>query len=37
MLESGFIFSDGIESDFIQINSGIEATIMLAEKGHLVV
>ncbi|WP_207659265.1 sugar kinase [Anaerobacterium chartisolvens] len=38
MPESGVIFSDGIESDYLQFNSGIEATIMLAEKrGHLVV
>jgi NAD kinase len=38
MPESGVIFSDGIESDFLQFNSGIEATIILAEKkGHLVV
>lgn len=38
MPENGVIFSDGIESDFLQFNSGIEAKIMLAEKkGHLVV
>lgn len=38
MPESGVIFSDGIESDFLQFNSGIEATITLAEKrGRLVV
>lgn len=38
MPESGVIFSDGIENDFLEFNSGIEATIMLAEKkGHLVV
>lgn len=38
MPENGVIFSDGIESDYLQFNSGIEATIMLAEKkGHLVV
>lgn len=31
-------FSDGIESDYLQFNSGIEATITVAEKrGHLVV
>ncbi len=38
MPENGVIFSDGIESDFLQFNSGIEATITLAEKrGRLVV
>lgn len=38
MPENGVIFSDGIESDFIQFNSGIEATISIAEKkGKLVV
>ncbi|MEQ8154976.1 MAG: sugar kinase [Clostridiaceae bacterium] len=38
MPENGVIFSDGIESDYLQFNSGIEATITVAEKkGHLVV
>jgi len=38
MPENGVIFSDGIENDFLQFNSGIEATIGIAEKkGHLVV
>lgn len=38
MPENGVIFSDGIESDFVQFNSGIEATISIAEKkGRLVV
>lgn len=38
MPENGVIFSDGIESDFLQFNSGIEATITVAEKkGHLVI
>lgn len=38
MPENGVIFSDGIESDFVQFNSGIEATITVAEKkGHLIV
>lgn len=38
MPENGVIFSDGIESDFLQFNSGIEATITIAEKkGKLVV
>jgi NAD kinase len=38
MPENGVIFSDGIESDFVQFNSGTEATIHLsAKRGHLVV
>lgn len=38
MAENGVIFSDGIESDFLEFNSGTRATITLAEKkGHLVV
>jgi NAD kinase len=38
MAESGVIFSDGIESDYLMFNSGIEATIAPAEKkGKLVV
>jgi len=37
MPEGGVIFSDGIESDFLQFNSGTEATVAVAErKGHLV-
>jgi len=37
MPENGVIFSDGIESDFLQFNSGTEATISVAGKtGHLV-
>jgi NAD kinase len=37
MPENGVIFSDGIESDFLQFNSGSLATISVAEKkGHLV-
>jgi NAD kinase len=37
MPETGVIFSDGIESDFLQFNSGTEATVSVAErKGHLV-
>jgi NAD kinase len=36
--ESGVIFSDGIETDFLEFNSGTQATITLAEKrGRLVV
>lgn len=38
MPENGVIFSDGIEDDYLQFNSGVEATITIAEKtGHLVV
>lgn len=38
MSENGVIFSDGIESDYLQFNSGLEAKITVAEKkGHLVV
>lgn len=38
MPENGVIFSDGVESDFLQFNSGIEATITVAEKkGQLVI
>lgn len=38
MPENGVIFSDGVESDYLSFNSGITATISLAEKqGHLVV
>jgi NAD kinase len=38
MPENGVIFSDGIETDCLQFNSGLEARITLAEKkGHLVV
>lgn len=37
MPENGVIFSDGIESDFLDFNSGAEATITISErKGHLV-
>lgn len=38
MAESGVIFSDGIESDFLEFNSGAQAIITTAEKkGQLVV
>jgi len=38
MPENGVIFSDGVEQDFLQFNSGIEATICVAaKKGYLVV
>lgn len=37
MPENGVIFSDGIESDFLEFHSGTEATIAIAgKKGHLV-
>lgn len=38
MPENGVIFSDGVENDFVTFNSGVEATITLAEKkGKIVV
>lgn len=38
MGENGVIFSDGIEKDYLEFNSGMEATISLAaKKGNLVV
>ena len=38
MSEYGVIFSDGIESDFLNFNAGSRAVITVAEKkGHLVV
>lgn len=38
MPERGVIFSDGIEADFLEFNSGTEASITLAaERGRLVV
>jgi NAD kinase len=38
MPEHGVIFSDGIEDDFLEFNSGTQAVITIAdEKGHLVV
>ena len=38
MAGNGVIFSDGIESDFLEFNSGMRATFRVAEKsGHLVV
>jgi len=38
MPENGVIFSDGIESDFLEFNSGTQALITLAEKkGYLVI
>lgn len=38
MPENGVIFSDGIESDFIEFNSGTLALISVADKkGHLVI
>ncbi len=38
MPEKGVIFSDGIEDDYIEFNSGTEVTITVAEKqGNLIV
>jgi hypothetical protein len=37
MPENGVIFSDGIEADFLQFNSGTEACIGIAERrGQLI-
>lgn len=37
MPENGVIFSDGIESDYLAFNSGVEATVSVAERvGRLV-
>ncbi len=37
MPENGVIFSDGIESDYLQFNAGTEAEISIAEKRGLLV
>ncbi len=38
MAESGVIFSDGVESDYLEFNSGAQAIIRpAAKKGHLIV
>lgn len=38
MGENGVVFSDGIEADFVEFNSGAEATIRVSPiRGHLVV
>lgn len=37
MAENGVIFSDGIESDFLEFNSGATATIELAEKKGILI
>lgn len=37
MSEKGVIFSDGIEADFLEFNSGMHATIKVAEKKGLLV
>jgi hypothetical protein len=38
MAENGVIFSDGIETDFLEFNSGAQAVIGLAERrGALVI
>jgi hypothetical protein len=37
MAENGVIFSDGIENDYLEFNSGTKAVIGIAEKrGRLV-
>jgi hypothetical protein len=37
MAESGVIFSDGIEADFLEFNAGTRATIGIAERQGLLV
>jgi NAD kinase len=37
MAENGVIFSDGIESDFLEFNAGMEARIELAERRGILV
>lgn len=38
MPEDGVIFSDGVESDYLEFNSGVSATISIAQqKAHLVI
>jgi hypothetical protein len=38
MGENGVIFSDGIEKDYLEFNSGMEARITISEiKGKIVV
>lgn len=37
MPENGVIFSDGVETDFLQFNSGSEATIRVADKKGVLV
>lgn len=37
MPENGIIFSDGIEADYVSFNSGVEATIGVAERSGQVV
>lgn len=37
MPEDGVIFSDGIESDFLEFNAGMEARIEIAERRGLLV
>ena len=32
MPENGVIFSDGVESDFLEFNSGTEAIVRIADK-----
>ena len=37
MPENGVIFSDGIENDFLEFNSGVEATVKIADKKGILV
>jgi hypothetical protein len=37
MPENGVIFSDGLENDFLEFNSGVETTIKIADKKGMLV
>jgi hypothetical protein len=37
MAENGMIFSDGIENDFLEFNSGTQAVIGIAERQGVLV
>jgi hypothetical protein len=37
MPENGVIFSDGIESDFLEFNSGVTATVSIAERAGVLI
>lgn len=37
MPENGVIFSDGIENDFLEFNSGVRAEITVADKKGILV
>jgi hypothetical protein len=37
MAEHGVIFSDGIEKDFLEFNSGTQASVRIAERKGILV